>query len=460
MDAKANSINVKRVLDVVIQDRKKIYTKDDFHRELGQTSYPRIEEAVNYLSKEKIFIKSHGVGAPPKESNKVAKRKAFFELSSSVAAFSKIFAIYFNSKEVELLLKSEYSTRVLQKHSFVKYHEKIITSHLNDSIFLKLASRILLNHPAVIREYEEIARQLRIEMLNAIKNKNTLVQSPSVGKKYLIDILCETADELSTNKIEYIDILRDYDSLLAVKLYRKTIHMGISNVYNELAEEGAISGALKRFLIFDNYLSPLTAYPVNGTLRVLFSRPFERIYDDAYLLDGESFELLSGRAAAIYCDFSEFIFELIKTDKVSEKDLETMTKRMIYHWNVASTRFDLICIKLNEIYGKRAVSGNYHLKTDGLEFNIIDLKIGKKLLPPEVAKSILMVGSSPAIFKESSNDDLFMKNMKNPFTCLRPCLTFGDLGWKSDCVHIEEILSQLKLKLSERNVGYLSNLPL
>ncbi len=130
-----------------------------------------------------------------------------------------------------------------------------------------------------------------------------------------------------------------------------------------------------------------------------------------------------------------------------------MIKRMIYHWNVASTRFDLICINLNKICEIGAGSGNYHLKSDGLEFNIIDLESGKKLLSPEVAKSVLMIGSSPAIFEDSSNDELFMKNMKNPFTCLRPCLTFRDLGWKSDYVNIDDILSQLNLKLAERNGG-------
>ena len=133
--------------------------------------------------------------------------------------------------------------------------------------------------------------------------------------------------------------------------------------------------------------------------------------------------------------------------------METVTERMIYHWNVASTRFDIICILLNDLYKKKAGSGNYHLKSDGLEFNITDIKNGEMLLPADTAKSVLMVGSSPSIFRHSSDDEICMEDMKNPFKCLRPCITFEELGWKSDCVHIDDILSQLRLKLADRDEG-------
>jgi len=277
-DKMLKSINVKRILDKVIQDRNKIYTKDDFHFYLRPfTSYSRIEEAVNYLRDKNILKVASKAGAPPKREDKNARPKAYFELSNTMSIFEILFQVYASSKQEKKFLNSAYTTQILYKHSLLKVHKKIIQQHIDNSNFRQIASSILLNHPAVIREYEGVARELNIEILGVFKNKNITVSRPTFEKQYLVDKLFETALELLINKIEYIDILSDYDSLMAVRLYRRTIHKSILKAYIDLAEEGVITEGLKRFLIFDNYLSPLTAYPVNGTLRVLFSRPFERI---------------------------------------------------------------------------------------------------------------------------------------------------------------------------------------
>jgi hypothetical protein len=197
-------------------------------------------------------------------------------------------------------------------------------------------------------------------------------------------------------------------------------------------------------LVFDNYLSPLTSYPVNGTLQLILSQPFQRIYDDIYLLDGEFLSLMSTRAAAVHKYFSDILFELVRSDPPNRKALEIITQQMIFHWNVASTRFDLICICLDEIKKNKRI-GNYHLGIDGLIYSIFNLDNNRQLLSNEASRSIFLEGSTPLIFDEVRSD---RKLMENPFTCLRSCLTFKDIGYEPRFIPIEEILAELELKLA------------
>lgn len=447
MEAKdeLDSINVKRVLDKVIQEPMRTYTYDDF-RDLRQyTGWSRIVEAVKHLREKRMLEISPLVGAPPKKSKKKDRRDRF-QLSGTMTTFKKIFQIYSKRNEIDPFLKSKYVNHLIERQSFVKVHEKVMRHHLEKSDFRRIASDSLLNLPAVIDEYDEMAEQLKRNILKISR------QPIDTNKIYLSDILHDTGDELSSSHIKHIDILNSYEPLMAVRLYRKTLHKSILEAYDKLAAKAVITEGLHRFLAFDNYLSPLIAHPVNSTLKVLFSRPFERIYEDAYLLDGESFQLLSSRAAAIYCNFPDVLFELLKTSTMDQEELTTTTMRMIDQWNVASTRFDIVCIQLSELYKEKIGSGNYHLRSDGLVFNIVDLEDSKKLLPLNVARSILMVGSSPKIFEHSAHDEMRSEDMKNSFESLRPCLTFADMGWRSDFIPIEDILSELESKFAEHDL--------
>jgi len=124
---------------------------------------------------------------------------------------------------------------------------------------------------------------------------------------------------------------------------------------------------------------------------------------------------------------------------------------MIYSWNVASTRFDEVCNFLAELFEKKIGSGNYHLKSNGLDFNVIDLVDKKQLLPSHISSSLLVFGSTPSVFtmSEPENERLYRTIMKDPFTSLMPCLTFKSMGWRSDFITIEEILTKLELRLEE-----------
>jgi len=246
-------------------------------------------------------------------------------------------------------------------------------------------------------------------------------------------------------------MLSSFDPLHAVRFYRETINKPLTDAYNELAEREVVSRGLADFLVFDNYLSPLTAHPMNSVKRILFSKPFERIYENAYLLDGEAFWVLSGRAAAIYNSFSDFLYEYFKNDSYGKKDRKIITKEMIYSWNVASTRFDIVCSVLAELCENKVGSGNYHLWSDGLSYNITDLESGKSLLSPDIASSLLVFGSTPLTIKPDPQDRkrIVGEIMRKPFTVLRPCYTFKDMGWRSDNVTFDVILKELEQKMED-----------
>ncbi|MGD0954608.1 MAG: hypothetical protein ABR985_19855 [Methanotrichaceae archaeon] len=266
---------------------------------------------------------------------------------------------------------------------------------------------------------------------------------------YLSDELHEIGKELIPNEIGLIKILGDFEPIDAVRFYRENIHKSVVEGLERLAEQGIITEGLHQFLTSDNYLSPLTSYPVNGTLQLILLQPFQRIYEDIYLLDGESFKRMSTRAAAIYNYFPDILFELIRSDPPDHEALEIIIKQMIFHWNVASTRFDLICICLDKLIKKSECSGNLHLGIDGLAYAITDLENNKQLLPDEKARSILLEGSTPLISKKVGHDLYGSELMDDPFTRLRPCITFKDIDWRSDFITIEEILTKLELRLEE-----------
>lgn len=332
---------------------------------------------------------------------------------------------------------------MIKKRGFEKIYQAI-RLELMDPKFKKIASILFDNH-STKKEYENFARNLgtciskvgsQSEASNAIKVRNAY---------FLFDQLHEIGNELIPKEIKHIKILNDFEPVNAVRFYRENIHKNIIEGLDERAKQNIITEGLHEFLRSDNYLSPFTSYPVNGTLELILSQPFQRIYDDIYLLDGESFGLMSIRAAAIYNFFPDILFELVRNDPPDLKELETITKQMVFHWNVASTRFDIICICLDELYKNGKHVGNYHLGINGLSYYITDLDSNAQLLPIEASRSILLQGLIPLIVKDAGRDWDELEWMENPFTELRPCMTFSGSGF----IPIEAILDKLESKLAD-----------
>jgi hypothetical protein len=99
--------------------------------------------------------------------------------------------------------------------------------------------------------------------------------------------------------------------------------------------------------------------------------------------------------------------------------------------------------------------GNYHLKSQGLNYDIVDLISGNSMLNPYISSSMLVFGSVPLIFEAGPNSErLLPKIMGDPFTCLRQCNTFEKSSWRAelwmpDLLHLDDIISELEEKIED-----------
>jgi hypothetical protein len=380
------------------------------------------------------------------------KKRKSYKISTTKEALRKIFDGYCIS-DIDVLLNSNYISYYIVKRGFVGLFESI-KNRLIDSDFRQTASTTLLNLPATKEEYANFGMKLKTCIS---ETKPFIGDSSKIRRTNILYELHGMHEELTAKRIGLIELLSSLEPREAVRFYRENIHKSVYTGLNELTYKSVITSGLNDFLVLDNYLSPLSSYPVNGTLQLLFAQPFQRIYEDIYLLDGEAFKLMSSRAAAIFNNFADIVFELIKNDPPEEKMLCAMTKQMIFHWNVASTRFDLICDQLVQIYKKNNNCRNYHLGTEGLSYKIADLDDdSKQLLPEYISKSILVHGSAPLVFEESGSSKFIVKPMEDPFTKLRPCLTFKDMNCRNDFIPIKKIMDKLELKLAEFEKGGLT----
>jgi len=327
-------------------------------------------------------------------------------------------------------LNSEYTNSLIEHQSFNNMHE-YIKKYLEREHIKLIASKTLLTQSATINVYKNLADD---------------IQKSTIGNLCLGEILLAFEEGFMPKLAEQIEILSDFNSLEAVRLYRETLHRGILKAFESLTENSVITNGLRDFMVWDNYLSPLSSYPVNGTSQLLFAQPFQRIYEDAYLLDGEMVGVLSARALTIYENFSDILFELFNVDRPTIEDRKLMTKEMIFHWNVACTRFDRVCSCLADLFERGEGSGNFHVESDGLTLKIIDLESKKQLLDEEIAKNVLKDGAMPMIFDKPKP-----ALMKDPCKYLRPSITFKMFKGKYDYIPFEDILLELESKLAPRD---------
>jgi hypothetical protein len=455
-------INQIRVLGTFVEYPQKAMTIDDllYKRGLrGETNEKQVRKAIDGLIGKKILKEIRPWGTPPKNKNKKKAanydKRYSYEISKTVYAFKQVLN-FVPTMDINKLLASDYSNIIIEENGFEKIYEAI-KSHLLLPEFKQFASDSLLHHHAAEDEYAHLARDLQTKILTSYSRSASNTENEPEHIK-ASRFLAELGQELSTSSIKLIEILSGFDPLKAVRFYRKTLHPSILNAYDELAEKNIITKGLRNFLAFDNHLSPLTAHPYNSILKILFANPFERIYEDAYLLDGENFWVLSGRAAAVYNNFPDFIFEYLKYNYIKPENWDIFIKEMIYSWNVASTRFDMVYYYLGELYNDKIGSGNYHLKRDGLTFNIVDLISGKSLLDPLISSSLLLFGSVPLIFEPDQENEKHLRSelMKDPFTSLRQCHAFDSAPWRAEIwrpeiSNFDDIFSDLENKIETNN---------
>ncbi|MGA9098421.1 MAG: hypothetical protein WB392_05765, partial [Methanotrichaceae archaeon] len=172
------------------------------------------------------------------------------------------------------------------------------------------------------------------------------------------------------------------------------------------------------------------------------------------------------RAHVIYNGFVDLLFEYLKVNSTLKgKSLETMIKEFIFYWNTSITRFDIICWTLLSLFEEGEGSGSYHLKSEGMSFQIIDINDGKSLIPHYIEKGIKGYFSLPMILERKDPRDRegkFTLNgtfMDEPFEYLKPSIFFDMMGWKCEGKSFKSISSELLSLMNEkeklRDTGYL-----
>jgi len=420
--------NIVKVTKLLIREPDREFKLSDLKPKLTDMSEDSIRKVLQLLTKRSIcdFFLS---GGRPKGKNKIKN----YSLRKEITVYGELFRIYVKTGNEDKFFTSNYNNYMIEKFNYQTIH-KIVKTKLVEATFRQNASQAILNLSSIKEEYKKVAYNLKEEI-----SSNGLMHDHELKPEYIAPIIT----------------LNDFEPIESIRLYRETIHEIVLEAYKDLAARSIISDGVHSFLAFDTYLSPLSSYPVNDLSQLLLlPYPFQRIYEDAYLIDRDAFGVLSSRAAAIYNFFSDFVLESIKINQI-QGDIEQITKQLIFYWNVASTRFDVICGFLGKFYGNNIGSRNYHLKSDGLRFQIVDLKTNEQLISKELERDILLSNITPSL-----PDDLHIEDNANwPFEFLKPCEIFKHMDndgqpWNYEIIHYETILEEINLKLNSKKLSH------
>jgi len=427
-----DGINIIRVLEKFLNEPEKALTYVDFKYLREYTGESQILAALRNLARSGIIKEDTAIGRPRAGE----KRRRYYRIINNPDTFKKLFAIYLD-RDIEILFKSGFLDSVIQMHDLADIYD-IITPYLERSEFRKAASSIL-KLPATETYYRKFSASVGKRVLRDNSTSENLRTEYNSN-----DVITRVGIEFSPRIYYPLTILAKLAPLDGVKLYRKTVYDTWLGVYKKLVDTSAGSAWFQEFLKTDSYLSPFTSFPVYSPDRIIFSRPFERIFDDIYLLKDDHFGYLVRRAYIIYTNFAEIMYESMQNRELPKKEQETELRINALHWNVASTRFDYICLALSRLHAENAGSGNYYLRTqDDMVFQIYDLVNFQPLLPADEAYSLLPLGSLPRIARQLTPYErgrVTPKLIEDPFNYLRPSIFFKMFGGKSDIVPIETVL--------------------
>jgi len=268
----------------------------------------RILRALNSLVKLGILKVDNALGRPHKEYG----RRKYYRIVNELGTLEKLLRAY--SSDAGHLLKSNFINKMIMIHGFSVVYDLIKPEMVESTKFREIASKFLLTLPATIDDYNKIGIKI-IAKQESRREENKCLQDQveMAGKQW------------SPQHIKPIEILASFNPLEAVRLYRRTLFEKMYNAHRTASPE-----CYHDFLYWDMYLSPFTSSPINHPVKLLFLRPFERLYEDGYLIDDARIGYLVNRAYAIYLNFPEIMIELFKASQISKTNREVQTKQYIY----------------------------------------------------------------------------------------------------------------------------------
>jgi len=469
--------NLQDILVVFLRYSDRSLTYDDLNKNkiLSEISSSSIHRGVQNLQRRGIIDVSNSRGRP-----KGGERVKNFYLIKRKVVFKKIYKLL-EDRTFEELLNSGYTNSIIKNYKFANVFD-IVKGKMENSHYNRMSSRSLLKQPATIEEYRDKAKDVSNDLLKYfsselfdfqisgvdIKEKirpnsrdyaeiyGLLVDRFETSSPLNLGYRNEISSLLSDDKVEHIkikigyklrplsskhiELLTEFDKLESVRLYRNVIYREIVESFKKLSRiPHLVPLCLYQFMTYDNYLSPFTSYPVQSPEIPLFSRPFQRIYDDLYLLGQSDMKFLACRAFVIYTDFAVFLSDFFRYS--APRDTKALRRELIefiYLWNVSSTNFDLVWIYLKNVYKEQIGSGNYYLQSEGMRFKLTDLNNNEPLADEE--RFIKTFSPKPMLFERAYEA---RRSMDRPFTHLRPCLCFKDLFGESNTISIKQILLDL-----------------
>lgn len=288
------------------QDKAKLIVelsdqKGNCNRELSKKmdlDKERISPLTRYLKKEGIIYEDHRDSTNPdnKEGSEYTEKPFYIKFKNlptpkeKLQLFEKIFLDYIqhiDPKLQERFLSSEYVNELIKEVGFVPVYN-VIKNDIENASIKKSASLALLNQPALIKEYKH--------KLKIIANDELLRHGYGP---------CPTLES------DPIDKLEDFDSLAAIEFYRKVINRTYSKLYRDSASNFSIPESMTKFTDYDVHLSPFTSFPKNDPLDLLIDRPYERIYNDEYILCDSDYENFVKRAYTVYSNFEDILLNVI-----------------------------------------------------------------------------------------------------------------------------------------------------
>jgi len=271
--------------------------------------------------------------------------------------------------------------------------------------------------------------------------------------EYEADIVSKLGYSLQPIYSKHIEMLKTFCPLEAVGLYRKTLAPKLVELYLEMNRKSLITNGLSTFLECDNYISPFTSFPLNNPQSLLWYSHFQRIFEDAYLLEPQDLDLLAIRALTIHDEFPDMLFELFRNNlPLNEKVLEDQIKHLIFEWNVASTNFDSLWLFLESIRSEKGSFIKCHISRNGIDMQITNLAKDEPNISDEGYE--IQFSSMPIVIIEPWVERGGARYMEDPFNRLRPCACFDIYGGNMEFMPIEQIIEDLKLKFAERGFNY------
>jgi hypothetical protein len=256
---------------------------------------------------------------------------------------------------IETFLSTNYINELIKKEDFLSIHE-ILKAKLDDEHIRDLALSALLNQPATIEAYKSIPKWVE-DWLRGL----------DYGQMHIN----------KTVRITDFDILRDCGIINGVQFYRKNLLNDFINLYKIRAIDNTNGKIMLKFVEYDNFLSPFTAYPVNEPIELIFDKFFNRIYEDVYIIESGDLDCLLKRADFIFENFCTFLN--IYTKSSLQRNKEAIIKEFVVYWNLACSKFETIYNWLRNFH-KFHPEWRYYLGSEGDNFQITELNTNQRLL--------------------------------------------------------------------------------